>query len=116
MIQNITFGVYLLISDFLVERLKANKNYQKDHLFYNTVSLKKNPSFYNPQLSQFILATQPKNSLYKFSSKHVFGWYQKKHLNYTIPRRPRTTFSKHLESKCLYIPVDLRKKFFTSET
>ena len=66
MIQNITFGVYLLISDFLVERLKANKNYQKDHLFYNTVSLKKNPSFYNPQLSQFILATQPKTQFTNF--------------------------------------------------
>ena len=29
MIQNLKFGVYLLISDFLIESLRANKNYQK---------------------------------------------------------------------------------------
>ena len=39
------------ISDFLVERLNANKTSKKDHSFYNTVSLKKPHSFYEPQLT-----------------------------------------------------------------
>ena len=39
------------ISDFLVERLKANKTSKKDHSFYNTISLKKPHSFYEPQLT-----------------------------------------------------------------
>ena len=52
MIQNLIFGVCLLTSDFLAESLKANKNEQKNHLFYNTVSLKKPHSFYQPQLTQ----------------------------------------------------------------
>ena len=29
MIQNLLFGVYLLIADFLIGSLKANKNQQK---------------------------------------------------------------------------------------
>ena len=42
MIKNLIFGVYLLISDFLVESLKTKKKTsKKDHSFYNTVSLKK---------------------------------------------------------------------------
>ena len=41
MIKKLIFGADILISDFLVESLKANKNYQKnDHSFYNVVSLK----------------------------------------------------------------------------
>ena len=43
--------------------------------------------------------------LYKFSSEHVSGCCQKKNLHCTISIRPRTLFSKHLESKCQYIPV-----------
>ena len=41
MIQNLLFGIYLLISGFLLESLTANKNEQKDHLYCNIVSLKK---------------------------------------------------------------------------
>ena len=55
-------------------------------------------------------------SLLKFSSKDVSGWCQIIHLHCTIFKRPRTAFSKHLESKCLYIPVNLRKKTFYLET
>ena len=51
-------------------------------------------------------------SVYKFSSKHVSVWCQKKHLHCTISWRPRTAFLKHFESKCLYISVYLRKKIF----
>ena len=49
-------------------------------------------------------------SLYKFSRKHVSGCSQKKHLHCTISRRPKAAFSKHLETKCLYVPVYLRRK------
>ena len=54
--------------------------------------------------------------LYKFSSKHVPVWYQKKHLGCTISWRQRTAFLKHFESKCLYISVYLRKKIFVPKT
>ena len=40
--------------------------------------------------------------------EHVSGW----RLHCTISRRPRTAFSEHLESKCLYINVNLRSKIF----
>ena len=36
------FGVYLLISEFLVEKLKANKNYQKGPLILQHSFPKKN--------------------------------------------------------------------------
>ena len=55
-------------------------------------------------------------SLYKFSSKHVSAWFQKKHLHWTISWHPRTGFLKHLESKCLYISVYLIKKIFVPKT
>ena len=45
-----------------------------------------------------------------FLAKIFLVGVKKKHFHCTIPRRPRTAFSKHLESKCLYILVDLRKK------
>ena len=46
-----TSSVFFLISDFLVEILKANKTSEKYHLFYNPVSLKKSHSFYKPRLT-----------------------------------------------------------------
>ena len=38
------------IPEFVAENLRANKNQQKDHSLYNTVSLKKPHSFYESQL------------------------------------------------------------------
>ena len=53
MIKNLIFRVYLLIPDFLVESLKANKKKKKkDYSFYNTVLLKEPHSFYKSQLLQ----------------------------------------------------------------
>ena len=52
MIQNLIFGAYPLISDYLLESLQANKTSKKDHSFYNTVSLKIPNSFYEPQLTE----------------------------------------------------------------
>ena len=45
------------------------------------------------------------------ANKFILG-VRKKHLHCIIFRRPRTAFSKHFQSKCLYIPVCLRKKIF----
>ena len=56
-------------------------------------------------------------SLYKFPSKHVSGWCQKKHLHCTISWHPRTVFLKHFESKYLYqISVYVFKKIFVPKT
>ena len=45
MIQKLIYGVYISISDFLTESLKAYKTSKKEHSFYNTVLLKKPDSF-----------------------------------------------------------------------
>ena len=44
-IENLIFGVYLLIPGLLVESRKANKNYQKISLILRSL-------FYEPQLTQ----------------------------------------------------------------
>ena len=78
MIKNLIFGVYLLISDFLVERLKAkaNKTGQKGNSFYNTASLKNPHAFYKQQLTQhyrkYPPKTQPKTWFWVVSEK-TFG-------------------------------------------
>ena len=88
---------------------------KKDHSFYNTVLLKIH--FMNLNSLNIVKKIPPQHSqrpysLYKFSSKHVSGWRQKKHLHCTISRRRRTAFLKHLESKCLYIPVYLCSEIY----
>ena len=108
------------IPEFVAENLRANKNQQKDHSLYNTVSLKKPHSFYESQLFWNWKQYAPKHSqktfsVYKFSSKNVSVWCQKIHFHCTISWRPRTTFLKHFESKYLYISVYLSKKFFVSK-
>ena len=60
--------------------------------------------------------SQKPYSLYKFSSKYVLGYCQENILDCPMPRHPRTAFLKHLESKCLYIPVYLCTKTFVLET
>ena len=109
MIKNIVFGVYVRMSLFHIfwqKVSKLTKTSKKDSSSYNTISIKKPHTFYERRLSQtykkYTPATQP---------NYVSGWCQKKHLHSTIPKRPRTAFLEHLESKCLYIPVNLRSKF-----
>ena len=63
----------------------------------------------------FLQRSQKPYWLYKFSSKLVSVWFQKKYLHCIISWRPRTVFLKHLESKCLYISIYLLKKTFVSE-
>ena len=61
--------------------------------------------------------SQQPESLYQCcrKKKHFSGSCQKKHFHCTISGCPKTTFSKHLESKCLYIPVYFHKKIFVQE-
>ena len=53
--------------------------------------------------------------LYKFFSKHVSMWCQKKYLGCNISWCPRTAFLKHFKSKFLYIYVYLLKKNVSGE-
>ena len=47
-----------------------------------------------------------KNRLLQYSQKlYSFYKFPRKHLHCIISRRPRTSFSKHLEDKCLHIPL-----------
>ena len=75
------------------------------------VSLKKPFHFTNLNSLNII-----KNTLPQHCWKHVSGWCQKKTLHCTIYRHPRTAFSKQLESKWQYIPVNLCSKIFVPET
>ena len=118
--QNLLFGVYLLISYFQAEYLKINKNEQKGSLILQYSFTQKTRSLYKTQLAQhckkYTPVTQPKNLLILQILLHTCsGWCQKKHLHCTICRRPRTAFSKHLETKYLYIPVYCSKKIFVPE-
>ena len=98
------------------QSLKAEKTSNKDHSFYDTVSLKKHHSFGEPQLTQhykkYFPATQTKALLTLQIFQQVSGCCPKKHFPYTISRCPNTAFSKHLERKCLCIPVNLHKNIF----
>ena len=62
--------------------------------------------------------TVPKSllALQFFQQKCFWLGSEKKYLHCTICRRPRTTFSKHFEAKCLYISVYLREKTFVPNT
>ena len=102
-----------LISYFLAESLKANKNQQKrpDNLQYSFsqknlihFSNLNSPDTENNMLPQH---SQKPFWLYKFSSKHISVLCQKKYLHCTISWRTKTAFLKHFESKCLYISIYL---------
>ena len=105
MIKSHISEVYPLISDFLVESLKDNKN-QKN------ISIILQFSF--SQKTSLILRTSAHSILQKIYSrnttKNVSHWCQKKHSHCTIFRRPKTVFLEHFESKYLYIPVNLCSK------
>ena len=93
----------------------AKKDCKKDHSFYNPVSLKEPHSFYKRQLTQHY-----KNYTQKYSPNRAKNMFlvsvRKKHLHCTISRHPRIAFSEHMESKCLYIPVNLRSRISVPKT
>ena len=67
MIQNFMPGVYLIISDFLAESLKASKKWQKRSLILQYI------------VKRILLQHSQKTYLlYKLSSKHVSGWFHRK--------------------------------------
>ena len=99
------FEVYLLFSDFPAEVLKPTKTGKKDHPFYHTVSLIKSYLFYEPQLTQH--GQKPTRFTNFLANMFLVG--VRKNI------RPRTAFSKHWESKCLYIPVYLCKKLLSGD-
>ena len=70
----------------------------------------KNLNSFNIVKNILLQHSEKSYSIHKFSRQHVFGCSQKKHLHCTSSRRPRTAFLKHLEDKCLYIPVYLRNE------
>ena len=112
-----------ILSDFfffLIFRFSRRKSQsqtkpsKKDHSFYNIVLLKKPHLFREPELDwhwKFEMIWTLK-WLWKFSSKHVSVWCQKKHLHCNISWRPRTVFLKLFDSKYLCISAFLRKKMF----
>ena len=102
-----------LILEFVAENLKASKNQRKRSLILQYSFAQKTSLILriSTPLKLKIICSQKPFSVYKFSSKHVSVWCQKKHLHCTISWSPRTTFLKYFESKCLYISVYLFKKF-----
>ena len=93
---------------------KPAKITEKDHSFYNTVSLKKPHSIYESQLTLKII--WPCNiaktflSLPKFSSKHASVCCQKKHLHSTISWRPKLHFWSTLKANVrLFLYISVRK-------
>ena len=110
------------IPDFKVS--KPIKTSEKDHSFLNIVLFKNLTHFTNLNslfIEDNILTKQGQNPfpLYKFSSKLVSAWCQKKNLHCTISWHPTTAFLKHFESKCilaLYISVYLPGEIFVPKT
>ena len=105
-IQNLIFGAQFLISAFLAESIKANKNQQKGFLILQHSFTQKNYAFFKPQL------TQQAKTLTHFTNLPANMFLvsvRKKHLYYIISIRPRNAFSKCLEKKCLDIPLYLHK-------
>ena len=89
---------------------------KKDDSFYNTVSLKKPQLFYKRQLTYHGKNLLPQNPLILQIFHQTNSWLVlEKTLHCTISRRPRTAFSKQLESKCLYFSVYLLKRIFVPE-
>ena len=112
MIQNLTFGVYLSISDFLA--IKSQNQQKLDSLEYS--AQKHLAPFKN--LNSLIIVenillrySQNPYSLYTFSSK-IFPVQSKKGLLCTISRRPKTAVPKQLESKCILTYISRRKFLF----
>ena len=113
------FGVYLLISDFLAQSQQTlAKKITQLTIQFRLKNLTHFTNLNSLNIAKSILPhhSQKPYSLYKFSSKYVSGWRQKKHLHCTISRHPRTAFSKQLKSKYLRIHVNHSQATFVPET
>ena len=91
-------GVYLIISDFLAESLKASKKWQKRSLILQYI------------VKRILLQHSQKTYLlYKLSSKHVSGWFHRKNICITPfldAQEPhsRSTWKANI-CRIIYIPV-----------
>ena len=72
MTQNLIYGIYLLISDFLVESLKANENQQKRSLILQYSFAKKPHLVYEPQLTQQCKKYAPVTQSKTLLTLHIF--------------------------------------------
>ena len=95
------------------------KTSKKDHTFYNTVSLKK-PHLFHLTLKIICTHNAAKKTfwLYKFSSKHVSVWCQKKIFTLHHFLMPKSCILEALSKKMslyFYIFICLLKKNFCSE-
>ena len=103
-------------------RSQSQQNLAKNIAHFTIQFRSKNPThFTNLSLLDTENNMLPQHSqkpfwLWKFSSKHVSVWCQKKYLHCTISWRPKTAFLKHFEKKCLYISLYLLQKIFVPET
>ena len=99
--------------------LRPTKTSNEDHSFYNKVSLKKQHSFSESQLTEhykrYTSATQPNfqaNCFCLVSDKTLALLW----VHCTISRCSKNAFLKHLESKCLCILVKLHKEILIPVT
>ena len=102
---------------FFSRKSQSQQKLAKNIIYFTMQLYTKTSLIWQPQLTQhrtkYTPATQPKtHSLYKFSNKHVSVWCQKK----AFALHQRTAFSKHWESKCLYISIYLRERMFVPAT
>ena len=104
---------FFLISDFLAESRKANKKKLAKKITRFTIQFCSKSSLILRTSTHLTLKTiSSSNTTKNFLILQIF----RKHLYCTISWRPRTTFLKHTESKCLYISLYLLKKMFVPET
>ena len=114
MVKNLIFGVYLQFQIFCQKVSKSTNTSKKVNLFYYlTIHFRSKNLTHSTNVNSLNII---KNTLPQYSQKHVSGWCQKKHLHCTISRRPRTVLSELLDSKCLYIPLNLYSNVFIPET
>ena len=70
----------------------------------------------SPDIEKMCSRNTTKNLPHFTNFPKASGWCHKKHLHCNISTHPRSAFSKHFVSKCLYIYVYLRKKICVAET
>ena len=100
---------FFLISDFLAESLKANKNLQKRSHVLQYSFARKTSHFTN------INSLDIENNMLPQHNQKPF-WLYKFSANMFNAPFPRTAFLKHIESKCLCISLYLLNKMFVPET
>ena len=94
---------------FWQQALKPRKTSKKDHSFYNRVFAQKTSLILLPQHSQ-----RP-YTLYKFSSKHVSDWCQKKHWQTPpfLDAQELYSWSTWKVNVCIFQYISERKLFFS---